>query len=120
MSELELASCVAIGDFVVLGTEDARVLRVEPGGRLEELRSFDTVAGRETWYAGAAVIDGQLMGPPLGVRSMTATADGALLVNVHVGGIPRSTDGGATWAPTIAVESDVHEVRAHPTRARTS
>jgi photosystem II stability/assembly factor-like uncharacterized protein len=39
-----------------------------------------------------------------------------LLANVHVGGIPRSLDGGATWQPTIDIESDVHEVRAHPNR----
>jgi hypothetical protein len=39
-----------------------------------------------------------------------------LLANVHVGGVPRSTDGGATWHPTIAIDSDVHEVRAHPNR----
>jgi hypothetical protein len=33
---------------------------------------------------------------------MTMTCDGAvLLVNVHVGGIPRSADGGASWQPTI-------------------
>jgi photosystem II stability/assembly factor-like uncharacterized protein len=37
-------------------------------------------------------------------------------VNVHVGGIPRSVDGGATWAPTVAVDDDVHQVLAHPTR----
>jgi len=48
---------------------------------------------------------------------MTATLDGVLLANVHVGGVPRSVDGGATWAPTIDVASDVHEVRAHPSRA---
>ena len=48
---------------------------------------------------------------------MTATSDGAvLLANVHVGGVPRSTDGGVTWHPTIAIDSDVHEVRAHPNR----
>jgi hypothetical protein len=48
---------------------------------------------------------------------MTATADGAaVLVNVHVGGIPRSVDGGDTWHPTIAVDDDVHQVLAHPTR----
>ena len=48
---------------------------------------------------------------------MTATSDGAvLLANVHVGGIPRSVDGGVTWQPTIDVDSDVHEVRAHPNR----
>ncbi|HZL55810.1 MAG TPA: hypothetical protein VFC21_01945, partial [Bryobacteraceae bacterium] len=60
---------------------------------------------------------GKLMGPPLGVRSITATSDGrVLLANVHVGGIPRSADRGATWQPTIGIDSDVHEVRAHPNR----
>ena len=88
-----------------------------PSGALEQLRGFDAVAGRETWYAGSAVINGQRVGPPLGIRSITATPDGAvLLANVHVGGVPRSTDGGATWQPTIDVDSDVHEVRAHPNR----
>ena len=117
LSELPLSCCVAIGDDVYVGTDDARVLRAGAGGRLEVLRAFETVAGRDTWYAGTALVDGRVVGPPLGVRSMTATVDGVLLVNVHVGGIPRSADGGATWAPTIDVDSDVHEVRAHPSRA---
>ena len=116
VSELDLSCCVAMGDAIYVGTDDARVLRVEARGRLEPLRSFDTVPGRDKWYAGTALIDGRLMGPPLGVRSMTATLDGVLLANVHVGGIPRSVDGGATWAPTIDVDSDVHEVCAHPSR----
>ncbi len=48
---------------------------------------------------------------------MAATCDGAvLLANVHVGGIPRSTDAGSTWQPTIDIESDVHQVCTHPTR----
>jgi hypothetical protein len=116
-TELDLACCVAVGDAVYVGTDDARVLRVGSDGAIEQLRGFDAVAGRETWYAGSAVVNGQRMGPPLGIRSITATPDGALLLaNVHVGGIPRSTDGGATWQPTIAVDSDVHEVRAHPNR----
>ena len=52
-----------------------------------------------------------------GIRSITATSDRAvILANVHVGGIARSTDGGVTWQPTIDVDSDVHEVRAHPNR----
>jgi photosystem II stability/assembly factor-like uncharacterized protein len=105
-----------MGAAVYVGTDDARVLRVGPGGRLEPLRSFDTVPGRDEWYAGTALIDGRVLGPPLGVRSMTATPDGVLLVNVHVGGIPRSVDRGAVWAPTIDVDADVHEVRAHPSR----
>jgi hypothetical protein len=117
-TEFDLASCVAVGEFIYLGTEDARVLRLSADGELEQLRGFDTVAGRETWYAGSAVINGQRVGPPLGIRSMTATADGrVLLANVHVGGLPRSTDGGANWQPTIDVDNDVHEVRAHPKRS---
>ena len=57
--------------------------------------------GKETWHAGTAVVDGRVVGPPLGVRSMAATCDGmALIANVRVGGIPRSTDGGVTWRPT--------------------
>jgi hypothetical protein len=116
-TELDLACCVAVGDVVYVGTDDARVLRIGAGGTLEPLRGFDAVAGRETWYAGSAIINGQRVGPPLGIRSITATPDGAvLLANVHVGGIPRSTDGGATWQPTIDIDSDVHEVRAHPNR----
>jgi hypothetical protein len=48
---------------------------------------------------------------------MTATCDGTvLLANVHVGGIPRSTDGGLTWRPTIDIDRDVHQVCAHPTQ----
>lgn len=113
----ELSSCAALGDAVFVGTNDARVLRLDEGGAFVPLAGFDRVAGRETWYAGTAVVDGRVVGPPLGVRSMCATSDhSTLLVNVHVGGIPRSTDGGETWNPTIDVESDVHQVCAHPTR----
>jgi hypothetical protein len=114
-SDLPLSCSVAVGDVIYAGTDDARMLRINSDGRVDALSGFDTVPGRDTWYAGAAMIDGRLLGPPLGIRSITATADGAaLLANVHVGGIPRSTDGGASWQPTIEIDSDVHEVRAHP------
>jgi hypothetical protein len=116
-AEIDLACCVAVGDIIYAGTDDALILRISAAGEIEQLRGFEEVAGRDQWYAGGAVIDGKRVGPPLGVRSMTATSDGAvLLANVHVGGIPRSTDGGATWQPTIDIDTDVHEVRAHPNR----
>ena len=119
-SHLDLACLAVVGDVIYLGTDDARVLRVGPNGEMDPLSGFETVPGRDSWYAGSALIDGKLVGPPLGVRSMTSTADGAaLLANVHVGGIPRSTDGGVTWQPTIEVESDVHEVCGHPVHPRT-
>jgi hypothetical protein len=116
-SEVELYCCVTIGTVVFVGTNDARILRVDSDGEQHFLTGFDVVAGRERWYAGTAIIDGKLMGPPLGIRSMAATCDGAvLLANVHVGGVPRSTDSGLTWRPTIDIESDVHQVCAHRAR----
>jgi hypothetical protein len=118
-SEFKLSCCVAAANAVFMGTDDARLVRVDADGTQQILSGFDGVEGREKWYAGQAIVDGQVMGPPLGIRSMTATPDGgALLANVHVGGVPRSTDLGRTWRPTIDVEADVHQVCAHPTRAR--
>lgn len=88
------------------GTADGHLLRLLDGG-FAPVAGFDTVAGRNTWHAVPS-------GEP-SVRSITETADQrALLASVHVGGIPRSGNGGASWRPTIAVEADVHEVRAHP------
>lgn len=117
-SELELTCCVAVGTTIYVGAEsEADVMRVGADSSLERLIGFDSVPGRDRWYAGTALVDGRLVGPPLGIRSMTATCNhAALFANVHVGGIPRSTDGGATWQPTIEIDSDVHQVCAHPTR----
>jgi hypothetical protein len=115
-SELALSCCVAVGDTIYVGTDDARMLRLTlAGGVLEPIEGFDRVAGRETWFAGSAIVNGQRVGPPLGIRSVAANADGSVLFsNVHVGGIPRSVDGGSTWEPTLDIHSDVHEVRGHP------
>jgi hypothetical protein len=116
--QVALACCLAMSDAILVGTEDARVLRLTAAAELEPIPAFDRVAGRETWYAGTALVDGELRGPPLGVRSMCATCDDrTILVNVHVGGICRSTDGGRSWHPTIDIEADIHEVCAHPQRA---
>jgi hypothetical protein len=116
-SEFDLSCCVPVDNEIYVGTDDAHVLRVDPDGVLQPLKGFDSVEGRDTWYAGSAIVDGTRMGPPLGIRSMAATCDGdVLLANVHVGGIPRSIDAGLTWQPTINIDSDVHQVCAHPSR----
>ena len=97
-NESALSCCVPIGNVVFVGTDDAQILRVDSDG-VKGLTGFDAVAGRDKWYAGSAIIDGKRIGPPLGIRSMAATCDGAVLMaNVHVGGIPRSTDGGFSSA----------------------
>jgi hypothetical protein len=88
---LSCVLCTEADTFV--GTDDASVLMLREGRGLESLEGFASVAGRQDWYAGTAVINGEEVGPPLGVRSMSVTSDeSALLVNVHVGGIPRSVD----------------------------
>ncbi|MGC2398408.1 MAG: hypothetical protein WA510_01430 [Acidobacteriaceae bacterium] len=107
---------MAVGDAIFVGTDDARMLKLshEAGGVLDPINSFDSVAGRDAWFAGSAIVNGQRLGPPLGIRSVAANSNGSILfANVHVGGIPRSMDGGRTWQPTIDINSDVHEVRAH-------
>jgi hypothetical protein len=114
-SEFELSCCMAVRDSIYVGTDDARMLRLRhEGGMLDPIDGFDSVEGRDTWFAGSAIVNGQRVGPPLGIRSVAANANGSILfANVHVGGIPRSTDDGKTWQPTIDINSDVHEVRGH-------
>ncbi len=114
-SEFELSCCMTVRDTIYVGTDDARMLRLSHGGGvLDPIDGFDNVAGRDAWFAGSAIVNGQRVGPPLGIRSVAANSNGSILfANVHVGGIPRSMDGGRTWQPTIDINSDVHEVRAH-------
>src|SRR5947199_198308 len=92
----------------LIGTEQAHLLRLTDS-ELARVDSFETVAGREAWYTP--------WGDPADVRSIAVAADGTIHVNVHVGGVARSRDGGASWAPTVDVEADVHQVLAHPSRA---
>ncbi len=107
-AEIPLQSITsAQGIIFAGGMNEATILRIPANGGPEPLEGFHAVPGRNEWFA---------VGPPLGIRSLAINADGsALLAAVHVGGIPRSTDGGQTWQPTIPVAFDVHEVQAHPT-----
>jgi photosystem II stability/assembly factor-like uncharacterized protein len=98
--------CLAVaGGTVLAGTAEAHLLRLN-AGELRPVEPFDRVEGRDGWYTP--------WGGPPDVRSVAVGADGALWVNVHVGGIPTSPDGGRTWRPTIEVDADVHQVLAHP------
>ena len=100
------ANCVlptASGIFV--GTSEAHLLTLR-GETLEPVRSFDEAQGREDWYTP--------WGGPPDVRSMAADPSGTIFVNVHVGGVVRSTDGGKSWEPTIDIHADVHQVLFDP------
>jgi hypothetical protein len=102
------ATCVVgTGSGPLIGTEQAHLLRLSATGATR-LESFETVEGREAWY--------QPWGDPADVRSIAVARDGAIHVNVHVGGVARSRDGGKSWKPTVDIETDVHQVLAHPSR----
>lgn len=116
--EWELACCSPVPGAFLIGTDsEAALLRLDHSGRVSRVDGFDAVPGRSSWYAGQAVVDGRVVGPPLGIRSLARNADGSVtLAAVHVGGAPRSQDGGLTWHPSFNIDWDVHEVAAHPTR----
>jgi hypothetical protein len=101
------ANCVLVATGQVwVGASEARLLRLVDGS-LEPVAAFDRVEGHEAWHTP--------WGGPPDVRSLSASPDGsALYANVHVGGIVRSRDGGASWEPTIDIGADVHQVLAHP------
>ena len=102
------ANCIAAtGAGVLLGTSEAHLCRVEKDG-IESVEGFDQVDGRSEWYTP--------WGGPPDSRSI-AEGDDAVFVNVHVGGIVRSLDGGLTWEATIDIHSDVHKVWAGSKRA---
>ena len=97
---------------LLIGTEGAHLVRVGADG-LERVASFEHDRRVATsWYTP--------WGGPPETRSLARTDDNVLLASVHVGGIPRSDDGGRTWPPTIDIEADVHQVRALPGPAPTS
>ncbi|MGI8809590.1 MAG: WD40/YVTN/BNR-like repeat-containing protein [Acidimicrobiales bacterium] len=95
-----LATCVLpLHEGALVGTAEGHLVRLPAG---ERLASFDDAPGRDAWYTP--------WGGPADVRTLAAGPDGTIYVNVHVGGILRSTDGGDSWEPTIDIDLDVHQV----------
>jgi hypothetical protein len=76
------------------------------GSKSERVKSFDRVSTRDDWYTP--------WGGPADVRSMSVGPDDACYANVHVGGILRSDDGSKWQATPLDIDSDVHQVLAHP------
>lgn len=100
------AQSMALADGrLVVGRAAAHLATVDlQGGTVRSLEAFDSVAGRRSWKNPA--------GPSPDVRSVAASPGGTWLVNIHVGGVWRSTDAGDTWRDVVAPDADVHEVAA--------
>jgi hypothetical protein len=99
------ATCVHIHNGTVLvGGDDAALWRLRDGA-LESVESFRDAPTRSDWYTP--------WGGPPSVLSMASHGDD-LYVGVHVGGVLRSSDGGATWSDTIDLHVDVHQVVVDP------
>jgi hypothetical protein len=94
---------------ILVGTSEAHLARVGTDGQLELVGSFEVAPGRDSWHTP--------WGGPPDTRSITEDAAedaagdaAAVYVNVHVGGVLRSRDEGATWEPTIDIDADIHRV----------
>ncbi len=94
-----------VQDSAWIGATEARLYRVE-GDVLHLDEFFADAPGRESWYTP--------WGGAPDIRSMSKDTDGALFINVHVGGILRYDNTGIS--PTVDVDSDIHQVFAHPDR----
>ena len=94
------ANAMAFTDRWLIGTSEAHLLELADGTP-KPIESFDRVAGRDGWYTP--------WGGPPDTRSFSEW-DEHVFVNVHVGGIVHTTDGGTTWSPTIDIDADVHQV----------
>jgi photosystem II stability/assembly factor-like uncharacterized protein len=94
------ATCLAMTDVITVGSSEAHLFRLGDGG-LERVEAFDAADGRNEWYTP--------WGGPPDTRSFSEWDDD-VYVNVHVGGILRTSDRGASWTPTIDIDADVHQV----------
>ncbi len=83
----------------IVGTYKAHLMRVK-NRRMEMVHSFENAPHREKWFTP--------WGDPASVRSMAANVKD-LFVNIHVGGVVRSTDAGK-WQQMVDIDVDVHQV----------
>ncbi len=107
IDELSGECLLAVDGRLFVGASEARLLLLN-GQQLEAVAGFDAVEGRASWYTP--------WGGPADCRSMTIDGDENIYVNVHVGGVVKSTDGGESWRPTgLDIHADAHEVLSRAT-----
>ncbi len=107
LPEADGQSLAALADGrVVVGRRGARLAAFGPPATgPSPLEAFERVPGRDGWKNPA--------NPTPDSRSLAARGDD-LWVNVHVGGLWHSANGGRSWRGEVEPEADIHEVRAGP------
>ena len=90
------------------GPKRRRLFELDRSGGLRPVASFDRIPTRDAWYTP--------WGGPPDTRSVTVTADGVPLVNVHVGGVWRGERD--EWTEVVPVDNDTHQVLAAPSGSR--
>ncbi len=110
IDDVRLNCLLPLGDEVLLGAEAAQLFHIPASGERRRVPTvdepFQDAPGRNDWHTP--------WGGPPDVRSMAADVDGAVYLNVHVGGILRYRDDDPVWRDTMDINADPHEVVAHP------
>jgi hypothetical protein len=87
---------------VYIGTEPPRLYRLQ-GENAHLVSDLTTLEGAEHWYTP--------YGAPPAVRSIAPAGKAGLYLNIHVGGVLRTLDGGMTWvAINSGLDLDVHQI----------
>lgn len=87
---------------VAVGRTDARLTTFGRHGEVGHVQAFELVPGRDGWQNPANRTPD--------TRTMAAGSE-RWWVNVHVGGVWWSDDGGESWRCAVEPDADVHEVR---------
>jgi hypothetical protein len=101
-----LTTIAATKDDLFVGTVGAHLMHTVDDGTLARVETFEDIAGRDDWT--------QPWGAPGDVRSMATDGRDTVWVNVHVGGVLRTHDGGDEWVQTIDHHVDVHQIVRAP------
>lgn len=99
--EGEALCLLPLKDQLLVGTSQPSLFSLKEK-KFNKITGFEKVPGRENWSNPA--------GDNPHVRSFAAGNDGEIFINIHVGGILKTTGSFKEFSPTIDVDADAHQV----------
>ncbi|MGH8888086.1 MAG: hypothetical protein ACRDYX_23645 [Egibacteraceae bacterium] len=103
LDRLKARCLLPAGVRVLVGTSEAHLVEALTGSAVA---SFDQIPSRDEWYTP--------WGGPPDTRSLSVDGEGAVWVNVHVGGVWRAADLDGGWDEVVEVDADTHQVCCDP------